>query len=431
MTWGAVPAPPRTILDMNNQTVFVGWLVLVCLVGVPAESRARSTGTITTTEVRLVGGERLAPLRIGLDPEEGCTLALDGEEVRTVALDRVVEIRFGGTREISTVHEKLSVVELHDGSRLLGYVVGGDDDFLEFLILGGPRFSLSIDAIGALFLGARARRLVAASFPSPAGNDLIFRRAEAGGDFTSGTFLSFGQDVFEFEYAMGEGRFPLDEIEAVLLAQQIELPAEQGVIIHADLWPEGSLRGRFVSFVDDSLALVPVFGEGQIEVPARLLRGLRFEGPEHRWLSDLQPAKVEQVPFLGEADRFLYPYRLDRTVTGRPLVVAGRPYAKGLGCHARTLLEFDLSEQGYRRFEVEVGLSDEVLELGHRGSVEFAVLLDGTEVFRSPARRGGDAPLPLGPFDLTGVKTLELLTDFGADEDVADRAVWGGALLQR
>ena len=108
----------------------------------------------------------------------------------------------------------------------------------------------------------------------------------------------------------------------------------------------------------------------------------------------------------------------------------GRRFGKGFGCHSRTTLKFEL-DGSWTRFEAEVGLSDEVTSLPDHGAIEFRVLVDGQEKWRSKTIRGGEPATPVGPIALQGAKTLELVTDFGAGEDVADRGVWGAPLLLR
>jgi hypothetical protein len=202
-------------------------------------------------------------------------------------------------------------------------------------------------------------------------------------------------------------------------------------MVSADLWPDGMLRGEFVQYVDGDLRLIPMFCEEPVRIPTTLLRGLRFDTDRARWLSDLEPRAVEEVPYIGDADHFLYPHREDRTVTGRPLQVGGKRFAKGLGCHTRSRLSYDLGDGGYATFRAEVGISDEVLSLGHQGAAVFRIELDGSEVFRSAQIHGGEQAVRVGPIDVTGAAQIALIADFGSDEDVADRVVWGDAILLR
>ena len=106
------------------------------------------------------------------------------------------------------------------------------------------------------------------------------------------------------------------------------------------------------------------------------------------------------------------------------------PLRQGLRLPLRTSLEFTLDGR-FSRFEAEVGVSDEVQALPDHGAIEFRVLVDGQERWKSPVLHGGDAPVSVGPIPLTGAKSITLVTDFGEGEDVADRGVWGFPLLYR
>lgn len=389
-------------------------------------------GAASGPTVLLASGETRNPVEVVVDPGTGVTLLLAGGGQETVPLASVALIQFppqdGRQRGAGP-----AALHLHDGSLLFGELTSGDDDGVDWTIQSGPRVRFSLDAIRALVFGERTPYLQPEDFRrSGMAQDYLFRRAEAGGDFTSGTFLRSTEAGIQFEYSLGEKLFPFGEIEAVLLAPQVDLPPPEGPVVTADLWPDGSLRGTLVRYVEGDLTLVPLFGRKEVRLPVALLRGMRFPGTTFEWLSDRPPAEVRQVPFLGSAEDFLYPFRKDRSVTGGPLQVAGARFAKGLGCHSRTELHYGLEGLGFRQFLVEVGISDEVLALPHRGSVEFAVRVDGREVFRSAApMQAGDRAVRIGPIELSGAHRLTLLTDFGAAEDIADRAVWGNAILLR
>jgi hypothetical protein len=139
-----------------------------------------------------------------------------------------------------------------------------------------------------------------------------------------------------------------------------------------------------------------------------------------RYLSDLTPRSVTETPFLcGE-----WPYRVDRSVGGRELTVAGTRFRKGLGVHARSRITFEVPE-GFRRFLAQVGIDDET---GGKGAAVFRVLLDGkVRVTVSPVRGGEEAKSVEVP--LEGAKTITLEVDFGEAMDVGDHADWCDAKI--
>src|SRR5262249_10728648 len=87
------------------------------------------------------------------------------------------------------------------------------------------------------------------------------------------------------------------------------------------------------------------------------------------YLSDLKPAKVEQLPYLAVS---LPPVR-DGHVKGPDLRLAGSVYHKGLGMHSTCRMTYDLGG-AYQRFEALVGLDDLT---GREGSAGIEVLVDG------------------------------------------------------
>jgi hypothetical protein len=380
-------------------------------------------------EVRRVGAPAVNATGCVID-KSGATVSRGDGAIETMPLDEVIAVDFARRRAAASAAGEAAVVLLHDGSRLQGAVTGGSQDSLRIALRPGLELDAPIDAIAALFLGPRAPRLERARFEVSAKEDALFKRPEVGGDYTRGTLQSFSANGCDFEYTLGTVHFPWSDLEAITLARQIEIKAAEAPLVHADLAPDGVLTGTLVKFGENGLELKPAGFAASVVLPAELLRSLRFDGPRHAWLSDVAPAKVEQTPYLGRGDQFLFPWRVDRTVTGRPLSVGGRTFAKGFGCHSRTRLDFALTPQDVQ-FEAWVGVADEVLELADRGAISFAVLADGKEIWRSAVLRAGDVAVKAGPLPLAGAKTLTLLTDYGEGEDVADRGVWGNALLLR
>jgi hypothetical protein len=382
-----------------------------------------------SVEVRRVGAAAVNATGCVID-KSGATVSRGDGGIETVPLDELVSVDFARRRPAAPAAGEPAVVLLHDGSRLQGAVTGGGQESLRIALRPGLEFDAPIDAISAIFFGPRAARLERGRFEVSAKEDALFKRPEVGGDYTRGTLQSFSANGCDFEYTLGTVHFPWSDLEAITLARQVEIKPAAAPLVHADLAPDGTLTGTLIKFGDNGLVLRPAGFTADVTLPAELLRSLRCDGPRHAWLSDVAPAKVEQTPYLGHSDLFLFPWRADRTVTGRPLVVGGRTFAKGFGCHSRTRLDFALTPQD-AQFEAWVGVADEVLELADRGAVSFALLVDGKEIWRSAIVRAGDAAVPVGPLPVAGGKTLTLLTDYGEGEDVADRGVWGNALLLR
>lgn len=114
----------------------------------------------------------------------------------------------------------------------------------------------------------------------------------------------------------------------------------------------------------------------------------------------------------------------NRSIDGNALKIASQSYASGIGTHADSsfVLELDGKVQS---FTAEVGVDAEV---GHRGSVEFVIVADGREIFRSGVIKGGE-PARSVRVPLMGVRQLDLQVFDGGDGMDYDHADWADAKM--
>ncbi|MFD9817962.1 beta-galactosidase [Streptomyces violascens] len=114
----------------------------------------------------------------------------------------------------------------------------------------------------------------------------------------------------------------------------------------------------------------------------------------------------------------------DAAGDGRPMSIAGVPYAKGLGVHAAGDVTVFLGG-ACSRFTASVGVDDET---GGGGSVAFSVLADGRAVATTGVLRGRAAAIPLAA-DVSGAQVVDLVVTDGGDGNGLDHGDWAGARL--
>jgi len=114
---------------------------------------------------------------------------------------------------------------------------------------------------------------------------------------------------------------------------------------------------------------------------------------------------------------------VDQAVQGTPIQVGGQVYAKGLGVHAPSHLEFPLDGH-YKSFHVIPGPDD-----AHHGLLEMKILVDGKEHWSSgPVRsRGFQARPVVIPVEGARTLTLDVLESDGSQG--GDHASWAEAYL--
>jgi hypothetical protein len=160
----------------------------------------------------------------------------------------------------------------------------------------------------------------------------------------------------------------------------------------------------------------------QLSIPLDKVTKLKSRNGRLVYLSDLTPARVEQVPYF---DRMLA-FQLDRSLTGGKLQLSDGPVERGIAVHSRTVLHY-ATGGAYQRLKGRVGFQDPD---GKLGNAAVRILGDGKPLFERPEARGDQPPAEFD-VDVTGVKTLALEVDFGRGQDVGDRIVWADPRLLR
>lgn len=153
--------------------------------------------------------------------------------------------------------------------------------------------------------------------------------------------------------------------------------------------------------------------------PATAIRSIDFSQGKIVFLSDLKPESIDFTPFFGSSEgtpllRSLFALRTDTNLEGRPLQLDKRQYRKGLALHSRTEVVYRLPDR-YRRFKAVAGIDDTVRPHG-----DVRLVLSGDDrVLLEATITGSDPPIQID-LDLTGVRRLSILVDFGKNMDVGD-----------
>ena len=137
------------------------------------------------------------------------------------------------------------------------------------------------------------------------------------------------------------------------------------------------------------------------------------EGGRTVWLSELDATSVIQG--WGEP-------QADRSVEGKPMILGGRTFERGLGSHAPGVIRLELDGR-VQGFHALVGVDDET---EGRGSVVFRAFGDGSLLHDSGVLRGGDAPKSID-LDLGGLRVLVLVMADAGDGRDHDHADWAEA----
>jgi hypothetical protein len=135
------------------------------------------------------------------------------------------------------------------------------------------------------------------------------------------------------------------------------------------------------------------------------------------WLDELPPDDVT----LGWGK-----LQTNQSVWEKPMTIAGKKFARGLGTHAESRIVYDLGGGRFKTFRCLVGRDEAAMD----GAIVFQVKLDGKKLFDSGSMTKTSAAKQV-EIDVSRGTTLELLTLDGGDGVGGDHGDWAEAQLLR
>ncbi len=357
-------------------------------------------------EVRPWAGPSVRGELIELSPE-AVVFQTDGGP-QTLDVARLQEI--SAVNAVKPADRPVTVwVELIDGSLICGDKYTAVAGLATVSTVTGQSLSIRTAAIHAVRfrdyasapqLADRWRQVATAK---ATGDSLVVRRGD-NLDQVTGVIRDVTEEVIQFEADGDEIQAKRTKLEGLLYYHPAvgELPPRSALVtgVSGTQWSVKSLRK-----VDDRLELVSVAGV-PVSLPLVDFSRIDFSSGNSQWLDALEPESVEWHPFIETKSTAAW--------LPRPLLLAGQAYDRGLRVQSRTELVYRLTGDA-RQFQALVGIDDRVRPAGH---VRLVVSGNDKELF-SQTITGSDEPLALG-LDISGVKRLRILVDFGEQVDIAD-----------
>lgn len=372
-----------------------------------------------TEEVRVVrlDGEEVVPRSLKIDPSGKAVIETD---------EGPVEIPIRDLRSISFPQRKADrpmgpALFLAGGGILPGEVTRADGRSVRFRSRLVPEVEIPLSAV-------RALRLPVQKIDDPAfedrmekdgGGDSIFVMSEGKLLRVPGAFRALDSETLSLVWEGQEKTVPREKVYGVVLAGGDAGDGDRSARVA--LIDGGRLEGEIREMDGEHLRLGLPAGA---DLTVSRLGVVRIDILSDRlvFVSDLEPEKVEEVPYFNT----VWPHRRDRSLDGGPIRLGGKTYEKGLGVHSRCVLTYDLGGD-FQTFSAVIGIDDETKDLGH---VVFRVRADGETLFDSGGVGGADDPRRI-QVDIGGRETLILEVDFGDDLDIGDHADWADAHLVR
>ena len=320
-----------------------------------------------------------------------------------------------------------AIFHLADGGMLRGQLLLAEpnEDAVRARTALGHRVAIPFDRLAGVQLAKseqlkRADRLFESELESRLpGKDVLITRDADQPKSLRGQVISLGADRSAFQFANRSRWIRTGYVYGIVFAEGVKGPVEHDFPLTVTLVDGSRFSGR-LQRADARLMHLQTSVGADVEIPHAQLASLKFNSDRIVYVSDLTPSGRELEGILHHP----WPVQFDRNVAGGPLSIDDRRFAKGIGMHSRTMLVYRLKRE-YETLAGIIGLDDAVRPRGH---VEFRVLGDGRTLFASGPVSGRDHGQKM-IVDVTGVRELKLVVDFGEAVDLSDHADWGDLRL--
>ncbi|MCG3125966.1 MAG: hypothetical protein CHACPFDD_00794 [Phycisphaerae bacterium] len=310
---------------------------------------------------------------------------------------------------------------LADGSQFVGRVSGSNGSDFRVSFGEGRECRLQLGGISSIVAegasqAALDRRREAEREPSRV-KDVVCVTKDAEVLVLRGAVRRVHEAGLTFAWNERNVELPWARLAAVLFAATAPRELTCRVVLR-----DGQVfAGRAVSCDDESLTIASTVFEN-LPLAWRRVARIDVRSERLRLLSDLTPSAYEFEPFFDVR----WEYAVDRSLSGRPIRLGGREFARGVALHSRARLTYALNGE-FAQFAATVGIDD---AMAPRGRAAVRVLGDGQVLWESPDVRGGEAPRDV-LVSVARVAELTLEVDFGEDLDLSDHVCFGFARLIR
>lgn len=351
--------------------------------------------------------------------------ALGAESIRVKGRDvpsgDLAEIRFRHARQAA---KDLANLRFRNGDVLYGTVVSGGDKSLRFNATLLGEIEVKNDVLAGLAFPVKeapAAETLNQFFAAQTGeNDQIL---VPNGEATNCFLNEMTAKDIQYEVEGQKRTRPYDQVAAFRYAALKPFEQVKGLLARVYLSDGSVLSGTLGAHRAAQWALAGVEGMAW-SIPEGAILRVSFAGGRLVYLDELEP-KVEQKPLVGGAP-LIFRWRKNQSAANGPMAIGKKEYLRGFGVHSFCTLTFQLGGT-FTRFIAEVGLDRAAPPHAVCG---WKVLADGQELKAGEAKAGA-APTTL-KLPVSGVKMLELVCDYGADnDDAGDLLNWAEARLVR
>lgn len=327
---------------------------------------------------------------------------------RVVSFDQLLQLERPSSAPLAA--QGRFALGLAGGDRILGEPAGFVD---EMVLWKNP-------AVGDVQVPLKDCRLLLRAGRTIENPDLV--RTEdyihlANGDSAKGIITDIGPDGVKISADGADLALPLDAIDYIHFAQAGQPKENTGVAFRVRLTDGSFLTVQSVESNGSELTLA-FTPQDKRKLPLTSVAGIeQLNGPVS-WLSSRRPSQVVQTPYYGTTT---WPTRMDMTVGGRPITFAGRTYARGIGVHSYSRIDYALDGK-YKAFRTQYAMATE--DKRQYADVTVRIRIDDKPVHERRNFKAEELSKVVVVDVPAGAKVLTLEVDYGAALDIQDRFNW-------
>jgi hypothetical protein len=237
------------------------------------------------------------------------------------------------------------------------------------------------------------------------------------GDTAKGILTDISASKVKINSGANDLELALDNIDCIYFAAAGKPKQKEQRSFRVRLLDGSIFTASNIELTGDTLAMT-LAPNDQRKVPIDSIDGIEQLNGPISWLSSRIPEQVVQIPFFGAT---AWPTRMDMTVGGRPIQFGSQIFARGIGVHAYSRIDYAL-DGSYEAFRTQYAIATD--ERRQYADVTVRIKLDGKTVHEQSDFRA-DILSPVVLLDLPkSAKMLTLEVDYGAANDTQDRFNW-------
>ncbi len=289
----------------------------------------------------------------------------------------------------STVAAGSTEIYLTDQCRLQGEIVALKPESLVLRSSWKADVEVPILHVKGVWFGNKAPAGSRADFDkllaAPVADDVVFLTSpDNTGAQISGSVLGLDDEKLQVRFDGDDRSIKKDKLLGLVFAAHPKISPVAGTY-QSFLLATGELMTGHWRGLNEGALEIETPWQASWRMPFGNVAEIRIRNGKLVYLSDLEPATVEEVPYFGR----IIPWGADRGFDGNPPAIKGKKPVRSLAMHSRSVLTFALDEQ-FATFKATVGFDD---SSANRGRVSCRVTADGRELFAQNDLRAEQDPV--------------------------------------